>query len=80
MARPSFGYYKMTDFSKSFDYNEVPDPYYGGSAGFELVLDLLEDAGEEFFKFVEITSKLLFSRQSKSIMINSTGEIIRHTS
>lgn len=25
-------------------YNEVPDPYYGGSQGFELVLDLLDDA------------------------------------
>jgi len=23
---------------------EVPDPYYGGSNGFELVLDLVEDA------------------------------------
>ena len=25
------------------DYDEVPDPYYGGDEGFELVLDLLED-------------------------------------
>ncbi|KAG7670167.1 hypothetical protein Ndes2526B_g06569 [Nannochloris sp. 'desiccata'] len=25
-------------------FNEVPDPYYGGEKGFELVLDLLEDA------------------------------------
>lgn len=24
--------------------NEVPDPYYGGAAGFERVLDLVEDA------------------------------------
>ena len=23
---------------------EVPDPYYGGGAGFERVLDLIEDA------------------------------------
>ena len=23
---------------------EVPDPYYGGAAGFEQVLDLVEDA------------------------------------
>ncbi len=37
---------KMTDFSKEWDYNEVPDPYYGGNAGFELVLDLLEDSCE----------------------------------
>ncbi len=38
--------YKMTDFSKEMNYDEVPDPYYGGEAGFELVLDLLEDACE----------------------------------
>ena len=36
--------YKMTDFAKEFSYDEVPDPYYGGSEGFELVLDLLEDS------------------------------------
>jgi len=35
---------KMTDFSKKFNYSTVPDPYYGGANGFELVLDLLEDA------------------------------------
>lgn len=38
--------YKMTDFSKEMSCDEVPDPYYGGDAGFELVLDLLEDACE----------------------------------
>ena len=38
--------HKMTDFSKEWNYNEVPDPYYGGDEGFELVLDLLEDACE----------------------------------
>jgi protein-tyrosine phosphatase len=47
MARNS-GYlkklHKMTDFSKEWNYSEVPDPYYGGEEGFELVLDLLEDA------------------------------------
>jgi len=37
---------KMTDFSKEWSYDEVPDPYYGGEEGFELVLDLLEDACE----------------------------------
>jgi protein-tyrosine phosphatase len=36
--------YKMTDFSREWSYTEVPDPYYGGEEGFELVLDLLEDA------------------------------------
>lgn len=38
---------KMTEFSIQFKHhNEIPDPYYGGSTGFELVLDLLEDACE----------------------------------
>ena len=35
---------KMTDFATEHSYDSVPDPYYGGSKGFELVLDLLEDA------------------------------------
>ncbi len=34
----------MTDFSGNYSYNHIPDPYYGGDNGFELVLDLLEDA------------------------------------
>ena len=38
--------HKMTDYCTRFDNNYVPDPYYGGAAGFELVLDLLEDACE----------------------------------
>ncbi len=36
--------HKMTDFSIEWNYDEVPDPYYGGEEGFELVLDLLEDS------------------------------------
>jgi protein-tyrosine phosphatase len=36
--------FMMTDFSKNGNYNEVPDPYYSGPEGFELVLDILEDA------------------------------------
>ncbi len=38
--------HKMTDFVREWNYNEVPDPYYGGEEGFELVLDLLEDSCE----------------------------------
>ncbi len=30
------------------EYQEIPDPYYGGERGFELVLDLVEDAAEQF--------------------------------
>ena len=35
---------KMTDFCSNHPHDQVPDPYYGGPEGFELVLDLLEDA------------------------------------
>ncbi len=35
----------MMDYAEKFtDDEEVPDPYYGGTAGFEYVLDLIEDA------------------------------------
>ena len=35
---------KMIDYiADKKNYNEVPDPYYGGSKDFNLVLDLLED-------------------------------------
>ena len=34
----------MCDYAREHDLREVPDPYYGGKQGFELVLDLLEDA------------------------------------
>nr|WP_319511951.1 low molecular weight protein-tyrosine-phosphatase [uncultured Draconibacterium sp.] len=45
--------HKMTDFSSDGRYDEVPDPYYGGADGFELVLDLLEDACEGLLKDIE---------------------------
>jgi protein-tyrosine phosphatase len=44
---------KMTDYCSSFENTSVPDPYYGGSSGFELVLDLLEDASEGLLKFIQ---------------------------
>lgn len=38
--------YCTEDFLRSHSMpNEVPDPYYGGTSGFYLVLDILEDAG-----------------------------------
>lgn len=39
---------RMTDFSQKYTHDYVPDPYYSGADGFELVLDLLEDATEGF--------------------------------
>ncbi len=43
----------MTDFSSNNHYNGVPDPYNSGSEGFELVLDLLEDATKGFLLFTQ---------------------------
>ncbi|MDC5821141.1 low molecular weight phosphotyrosine protein phosphatase [Vibrio europaeus] len=40
------------DYSDS-EYDEIPDPYYGGDAGFELVLDLIEEASENVLKSLE---------------------------
>lgn len=36
--------YRMREFFGETDYTYVPDPYYEGRAGFELVLNLLEEA------------------------------------
>jgi protein-tyrosine phosphatase len=35
---------RLTEFCRRFDTPVVPDPYAGGPAGFEHVLDLVEDA------------------------------------
>ena len=35
---------RMCDYGSRHGYREVPDPYYGGSSGFETVLNILEDA------------------------------------
>ena len=35
---------KIQDFSSIFAEKEVPDPYFGGDAGFDHVLDILEDS------------------------------------
>ena len=50
---------KMVQYSKNPKTKEVPDPYYSGPDGFENVLDILEDACENFFKEIknEIASK-----------------------
>ncbi len=42
----------MTDYCRHSKSHSVPDPYYGGSDGFELVLDLLEDACEGLLEHI----------------------------
>jgi low molecular weight protein-tyrosine phosphatase len=46
LVQPSEGHKlkMMMQYARKFREREVPDPYYGGSRGFELVLDMLEDA------------------------------------
>lgn len=49
--------HRMTDFSIEYtDHDHVPDPYFGGDDGFNLVMDLLEDAAKGLMK--EIKEKL----------------------
>ena len=46
--------FKMTDFAINSSANEVPDPYYGGAAGFENVLDILEDCSKGLLNNIEL--------------------------
>lgn len=36
--------HRMTEYCRNYPHDHVPDPYYSGADGFELVLNLLEDA------------------------------------
>ena len=36
--------FKVVDFCKTYNLDEIPDPYFSGQAGFEHVLEILEDA------------------------------------
>jgi len=44
------------DYAKNFDDDEVPDPYYGLGHGFDLVLDMVEDAAQGLIE--EIKKKI----------------------
>lgn len=44
---------KMVSYCKVHDVGEVPDPYYGGADGFELVIDILEDSCDQLIKELE---------------------------
>ncbi len=45
---------RMTDFMQEMEADYIPDPYYGGPEGFELVIDLLEDAVDGFLKSLKV--------------------------
>jgi len=41
------------EFAGNAEYREVPDPYYGSIRGFELVLDLIEDAARNLLQHIQ---------------------------
>lgn len=44
--------HRMTDYCKKYANDHIPDPYYGGANGFELVLDLLEDSCDGLLEII----------------------------
>ncbi len=46
------------DFAPQLGRRDVPDPYYGGSTGFELVLDLVEEASHGLLQEILTTSSV----------------------
>jgi protein-tyrosine phosphatase len=46
----------LMDFAPHIKQREVPDPYYGGSYGFEQVLDMVEAAAEGLLTHVQNTT------------------------
>ncbi len=41
-------------FARDAEFDEVPDPYYGGEAGFEAVLDMCEEAVKGLFETLQL--------------------------
>ncbi|HAN75906.1 MAG TPA: protein tyrosine phosphatase [Planktothrix sp. UBA8407] len=48
----------MCDFCRHHNLKEVPDPYYGGTEGFNQVIDLLLDSCEGLLEFIIQDQKL----------------------
>ncbi len=46
---------RLMEFARRYPDSDVPDPYYGNVQGFELVLDMIEDACEELLRHVRDT-------------------------
>jgi len=43
----------FTSFCLQHHHHEVPDPYYGGDTGFQLVADLIEDGSNGLIKYLK---------------------------
>lgn len=48
----------MSEFFTHSEQTYVPDPYYGGAAGFELVMDLLEEGCDELLHRISDSKKI----------------------
>ena len=48
---------RLTDFCTRHAAREVPDPYYGGTQGFETVLDLVEDASDGLLRALGVARR-----------------------
>ncbi len=48
----------MCNFTESFTDTEVPDPYYGGTEGFNHVVELLEETCSNFLEFIKTQHSL----------------------
>ena len=48
----------LLEFAPHLERREVPDPYYGGSTGFEHVLDLVEEAAKGLLEHLRRTEPL----------------------
>jgi protein-tyrosine phosphatase len=46
----------LLQYSKKFEQTEVPDPYYGGDNGFDLVLDMIEESTAELLKTLQVSN------------------------
>lgn len=51
------------DYSRAFPGDDVPDPYYGRGEGFDLVLDMVEDATNGLVDYIKEHSELICHRQ-----------------
>jgi len=57
----------MCSYCRKHDITEVPDPYYGGPAGFDKVLDLLEDACEGLLESI-LTTRTQVMEPAQSVL------------
>ena len=44
----------FTDFKQQMNHDQVPDPYYGGSQGFEEVMDLVIDCSKGLLNYLRV--------------------------